>query len=298
MTGQRQHFVPQMMIKRFAGGDGKLVELSKPTLSLKRRRKSPKGILFHDDFYRDSLYDFDADVLTPIEQKFARIYPSIADATKPESLSGFDAVTLIDWIASMLVRTRVHICISQAVAEHDAGFSALTWSLDPSFMSNIAREHWFHEFRDLLARPKIRWKIKTYPDNDVVVLTDHPVCQTNGLAQGGQVTVVPLSKHRVLFGGHEDAIERCDVSSEVLNAFLAGWAERSIFAAINEPLRLIIHNLGSNGNFVSPEWCTNARRPFFGINERLGDREIPPGLNVSNWWNAVKDSYGQSLIPR
>lgn len=51
-TGKHQHIVPQQMIKRFTATDGKLVGLYKPRLSIGKRRRSPKGILFKDDFYQ------------------------------------------------------------------------------------------------------------------------------------------------------------------------------------------------------------------------------------------------------
>ena len=69
----RQHSVPQMMSKRFADEHGKLLELLKPDLSLGSRRRSPKGILFGKDFYRDHLSDLDEELFMPIEQKFALI---------------------------------------------------------------------------------------------------------------------------------------------------------------------------------------------------------------------------------
>jgi uncharacterized protein DUF4238 len=67
-TGSKQHFVPQMMIKRFVGDDGKLSELCKPTLTFGSRRRSPKGILYIKDFYKDIFSDFDNEFLTPIKQ--------------------------------------------------------------------------------------------------------------------------------------------------------------------------------------------------------------------------------------
>ncbi len=85
-TGHNQHQVPQMMIKRFAGEDRKLTELIKPDLSFSSRRRSPKGILFGEDFYRDHQSDLDEELFTPIEQKFALIYSSLADYARASNL--------------------------------------------------------------------------------------------------------------------------------------------------------------------------------------------------------------------
>ena len=59
-TGRRQHIVPQQMIRNFAGDDGKLVEMVKPEFDIGTRRRAPSGILFRDDYYRDTVSDFDA----------------------------------------------------------------------------------------------------------------------------------------------------------------------------------------------------------------------------------------------
>ena len=41
-TGKRQHIVPQMMIRRFAGDDGKLTELHMPSFTIVRVGKRPR----------------------------------------------------------------------------------------------------------------------------------------------------------------------------------------------------------------------------------------------------------------
>jgi hypothetical protein len=187
----------------------------------------------------------------------------------------------------MLVRTRAFAYIFHAVAR----------IFGPAYMINIAREKWFSELQDILTRPKFCWKIKMYHRNDIVVLTDHPVCQTNGLGIGGQVTIVPLSKHRVLFGGNQEAVNRFDIPAENLNCFLSACAERSIFAAESKCLETVAQNLRGEGSIDSTEWCNAARRPFFGFTDRLKDRRVPPDFDVSKWWNQIKESYGETILP-
>ena len=130
-----------------------------------------------------------------------------------------------------------------------------------------------------------------------MVLSDHPVCHTSGTGAGGQVTVVPLSKHRVLFGGHQEAVDRCNIPIENLNAFLAAWAGRSVFAANLSSLESVARNLRGEGVVGTPDWCEAARRPFFGFADRLKDRQPPPGLDLSQWWDQIKNSYGESILP-
>lgn len=54
-SGKKQHIVPQQMIGRFLGADGKLIGLHKEKLRIENRRRGPSGILFKDDYYCDNL---------------------------------------------------------------------------------------------------------------------------------------------------------------------------------------------------------------------------------------------------
>ncbi len=184
-TGERQHLVPQMMIRRFAGDDGKLTELYMPSLAIGSRRRAPRGILFVDGFYRNHISDLDDELLTPIEQAFAQFYPLVAGEPDPKPISGDGGAALIDWIAAMLVRTRAFVYLSQAVVRKRSAVTDDAWNAAWPLLINIARADWFTELRNLLARPEFKWKMKSYRDDEFVVLSDHPVCQTNGLSAGG-----------------------------------------------------------------------------------------------------------------
>lgn len=296
-TGKHQHIVPQQMIKRFAAADGKLVGLHKPRLSIGKRRRSPKGILFKDNFYRDNLSDFDEELLQPIEHKFAEHYSLIADHKKPEPLSGEGGAALIDWIAAMLCRTKALSTLSQIVAQKENPLYAVLWKGNERLANNIIRSAWFEECQDFLSRPEFCWKIRIFPDECSVVITDNPVCQANGLSPGGQVTIVPISRTIVLFGGHKEAVERCrEIDSETLNAFLAAWAGCSIFAADASVLEEVKKNLEGKGNVGTKKWCEAARKPFFGLAERIKLREPPSDIDIDEWWNNLKDGFGDSIL--
>jgi hypothetical protein len=281
-----------MMIRRFAGVDGKLSELRKPTLSIGSRRRSPKGILYAEDYYQDLVSDLDDELLKPIEQEFARYYPSLADASAVQAPSGAGGAALIDWIAAMLVRTRAHAVLCQIVATKIGGLGAFTWAIAPALLNNLARVQWFSELQDLLSRPNMRWKIKTYCTNEIVVLSDFPVCQTIGTEVGGQVTIVPLAKHRVLFGGSAQAVSSWDIPADELNTILSAYADRSIFAADARCLEVVARNLRGE-----EDWCVAARRPFFGFANRLKECHIPTDVDVSQWWEQFKNSFGESILP-
>lgn len=196
-AGRRQHVVPQMMIRKFAAEDGKVLELCKPSLRIGTRRRSPRGVLFIDNFYLDLVSNLDSDLLMPIEQNFARYYPSILEEEQPRELCGERGAALIDWIAAMLCRTRAFICMAKVIVQREGE----THVELVSQLANEFRVRWFRECKDILTRSDFRWAIKLFPDECHIVLTDNPVCQTNGLGQGGAILMVPLSGRKILIGG-------------------------------------------------------------------------------------------------
>ena len=291
-AGRRQHVVPQMMIRRFTSDDGTLVELHKPTLTIASRRKYPREILWMDNFYRDCLMDFDAEVLQGVEQAFARYYPSIIGQSQPGQLSGEGGAALVDWIAAMLCRTRAIVCLSHRIAQQESAFLGGLLPL----MMNAIRSHWFSEFRDILTRSNFRWGMKVFSRECHVVLTDNPVCQTSGIRQGGQLTIVPLSKQHVLVGGLQEAVdEGRSWTIDQMNAFLAAWAEKSVFAPDRRDLEIVKSDLEGAGSVGSDEWYEAARKPFFGLPERIYSKQPPSGEALSEWWEQVKGAFGSPL---
>ena len=224
-VGPRQHIVPQMMIRRFAGSDGRLWEMRKPNLAIGSRSRSPKGILFRDNYYKDRVSDLDADLLTPIELAFSKCYPTLADQLWSTDTHDEDTgAAFVDWVSSMMVRTPMMVeTIGDDFARFGDPLMKLLFGLAPDIMLNYHRERSFRWWRDLLCRPNWRWKCRVFPSGSNVVLTDHPVCQTNGLQAGGVALLVPLSKSRVLVGGLPEAVDRFrDISARELE-HTPGW---------------------------------------------------------------------------
>ncbi|MBN2331062.1 MAG: DUF4238 domain-containing protein [Candidatus Aenigmarchaeota archaeon] len=292
-AGNRQHLIPQMMIKKFTGEDDKVIELHKPSFRICTRRRSPRRILYIDNYYLDLVSNLDSDLLIPIEQNFARYYPSIVDHGNTRELSGEGGAALVDWVAAMLCRTNAFICIAKAIAQREnETLDALV-----SLLANEFRSNWFTEWQDILTRADFRWKMKVFPDECYIVITDNPVCQTNGLLRGGTVLMVPLSKHHIIFGGRQEATERCrNLTLGQVNTFLAAWADKSIFAADRDTLEYVKLNLEGNGTIGTEQWCEAARKPFFGCSDRIQITQFPSQQDLSTWWEQLKSSYGDSLL--
>jgi hypothetical protein len=96
-----------------------------------------------------------------------------------------------------------------------------------------------------------------------------------------------------LFCGSEQAVGRCDIPVEELNAFLAGHADRSIYAAESAALEAVARTLRGEG-----PWYQMARRPFFGMLDFIKERQVPPDVDLSQWWGQVKDTFGDTILPR
>ncbi|MBN1125502.1 MAG: DUF4238 domain-containing protein [Sedimentisphaerales bacterium] len=291
-TGRRQHLVPQMMIRKFVGEDGKVVELHKPTMRIGTRRRSPRRILYVNDFYQDLLTDLDSTLLQSIEQAFARYYPSIVSQDPQEGLSGEAGAALIDWIAAMLCRTSAFMSLASVIAQKNTNLKDIV-----DHLANVFRTHWFLECRNILVRSEFKWGMKVFSKDCCIVLTDNPVCQTNGLGEGGMLILVPLSKHRILFGGLPQALDRSrNTTIDQINIFLAGWADKSVFAAERSVLEQVKRDMEGKGIIQSEEWCMEARKPFLGIQERIQATPAPSSEFVTKWWDARKSSYGEPLI--
>jgi hypothetical protein len=295
-SGERQHLVPQQMIKRFSGTDGKLVELHKESLRIESRRRSPRGILYLDDYYRDMCSDFDDDLLKAVEQKFAQYYPKIADQEKPEELCGDGGAALIDWISAMLCRTQSPAILSQAIVQKEWGPSVIISENSLKLFHNIIRSECYSEYQDILSRPQFKWRMKIFPKGCDIVITDNPVCQTNGLRDGGQTTLVPLSKRIILIGGQDKTVEKFrDVTVDEISLFLFAWAYKSIYAAEKHTLESIQIMLEGIDN---KKWCEAARKPLFGMSGRIKEKKIPSDTNISQWHKDMKDKYGESILHR
>ena len=124
------------MIRNFAGSDGKLVEMIKPSFQIGTQRRAQKGILFRDDFYRDAVLDFDTEFLTPIEQKFALVYPLVL---KCAELEGHQGAAFIDWVAAMLIRTQLITAMMPTVPDGLPDPLAAQFKSAKKIFDNIAR---------------------------------------------------------------------------------------------------------------------------------------------------------------
>lgn len=286
---------PQQMTRRFAGDGGKLVEMLKPEFTLETRRRSPRGILFSEDFYKDRSTDFDAELLTPGEQKFAAVYD---DVLAKKKLDGHHGAALVDWIAAMLVRTDLVKFLMPTVPD-DLLEEIVTHLAElKKLVDNMARSQWFTMYQDFLVREKWNWKWCRFSlEAGEIIITDHPVCTTSVMSDGEFMVVVLLSRDTVLYGGGDEAIERMrHARVSDLNFFLAAWARRHIFVSTTETLERVRNSMSERSEYAA-ETVAEARKPLFGVSERIRERmavgEVPNDFDFGRALQEMHEGYGR-----
>lgn len=285
----KDHIVPQQMIRRFANSDGKLAVLYKPTLELESRLRGPSGVLFRDDYYEDAATDFDEEVLKPIENTFGVHYGQFLDRERGRKFSREASTAFLDWIASMLARSRAIIPTSVAVAMKDSGDAEFVKMM--AALHNSIRTRQFEMMRDLISRPYWKWKRRVFVDGGLV-LTDNPVVLTKVSDSKGLCVLAPFSSTHLVVGGFDEDIRRLGAADlRGLNAFLAGWSIERVFASERAPLRAIVEDLSARG-----DWAADAREPLFGFIDRIRSSRSPDEREVDEFWSDLSGSYGPPTI--
>jgi hypothetical protein len=266
-TGPRQHLVPQQMIRRFANDRTQLRAMRKSTLEILKRPKGPKGILWKENYYKDSAGDLDAEWLTPIEQRFAKYYPILADEPwRGGMASREEGEAFIDWTISQLCRTLFISKMTDSIVVHKPLLWQAACGLQPKLIHNLIRRQLFGDLKKVFTLPGWKWKCFIINADANLVLTDHPVCSTAVNSPLGHVVFVPLSRTRIIFGGDKDSLARVEALTVLgINRFLAAWAEEWIYAADELTLLGVAREFKGEGSVVDTLWLENARKPLFGL---------------------------------
>ncbi len=298
-SGPKQHIVPQMMIRRFTNEKGKLYEFYKPKLTIATKMRSPSGVLFRDNYYKDKIADFDEEILQPVEQKFAFHYAEIVDKPWQNRIwPGGIGAAFIDWVVAQFCRTGLLVEMTKAIVGDIPGPYATAYSRDSKLGNNLVRQHMFSKYQDFLSRPLWKWKCLDIRANSNLVITDNPVCYALGHKPGLRTLLVPLSSKRILFGGLAEAAERCrELSVREINFSLAAWAERHVFAADKQTLTDIRTDLRGEGIILGPQEVLDAaRKSLFGLPERVRTNPVPANIDIDSFWKSLKDSHGPAIV--
>jgi hypothetical protein len=263
-TGPAQHFVPQQMIRRFGDARNQLRILHKSTLQISRRLVGPKGVLWKEDYYKDMVGDLDAEWLTPIEQRFRKYYPKLADQPWSTAKASRDeSEAFVDWTLSQLCRTEWLPRMMAVLASQHVLFKETIKGEVLVTLANRMRRPFFEQIKEIYTLPGWKWLCFNITCDENLILTDHPVCTI------GKVIFVPLSKKRIIFGGCEADLERIRGLSVLhMNCHSASFAAECIHAADRATLERVASELRGEGTIQDPGWLENARKPLFGQMDR------------------------------
>ena len=172
-TGAKQHLVPRQMIRRFANRRNGLKALHKGTLTVLKRPLGPKGILWKENYYKDGAGDLDAEWLTPIEQRFARYYPKLADAPWSTAVAPTEeGEAYVDWTISQLCRTQLLSKATETLAKNKDPVMRLAYALRPTLFHNEIRRGLFERLKEVYTQPLWKWKCFIISGDADFILTD------------------------------------------------------------------------------------------------------------------------------
>jgi hypothetical protein len=132
--------------------------MQKSTLVILRRPMGPKGILWKENYYKDLAGDLDANWLTPIEQRFAKFYPKLADDPWSTATASQDeGKAFIDWTLSQLCRTEWLSTVANKLISQEALFDHISDAMKATLINGI-RRGLFEHLKEVYTLPGWRWQ--------------------------------------------------------------------------------------------------------------------------------------------
>jgi Protein of unknown function (DUF4238) len=163
MSDENQHWVPKLLLKRFADADGRVYRLDVQTdhVSKPPPRKAASGPGFNDFQIEDEIVSFEGR-LEKIETKAAPVFKRISDARTLSGLTRKDRKRVSDFVAAQSFRTEAfHKGLGSDISRKEFGplFSRL-WESAFILSAQIEARH---------------WALMVIDDADVFYLGDQPV---------------------------------------------------------------------------------------------------------------------------
>ena len=290
--GKRRHIVPQQMIRRFANEQKLLYYLDKADLRVGTRPRPPGSVLFRDNYYVGRVTDVDLFWLQPIEDRFGKTYPILADGPVPPArLTAAQSDAFLDWSIALLCRTGLLGRMTQVASarSHGPSYHQLVDALGEDFR-NLMRYAYYRELRHVFASARARWMFCQFNPDENLVITDHPVCTVNAIGSAhAPLLLVPISRKRIAICGSTASVEMFRQASLLdINLFLAAWAEDRVYAADRQTLEQLAATLSSADGSYRPEFLEAARQPLFGLPTRMAKRPPPSDIEASTIFEDLK----------
>ena len=288
-TGPRRHIVPVQMIRRFSNASGRLFCLNKTTLCVADRSvgNRPEDILHKRNYYKDEYGDLDCSWIQSVENEFGARYDSLMAAVDDgRDWTSDEQEALVRWIACLQTRTELVQESVDAMSEagripdrRDIGASGA--AIDNRLRLNLAQE-----YERVFTSPGWYWQMVSMPEHGTLILTDHPACHTPEQEPDGMVVLVPLSRTHLLVGGGKAALGQVRFwRLQLINFFLAAWANRLIYAANLSTLDRLAAQLRAAGE--------PATLPFYGKIRAMRTSPPPAGLPQGSVFDNIRRRAGE-----
>ena len=226
----KHHYIPAFYLRRWAGGDGKVTEFTKPRHDIVARRIMPDRTGYQERLYE--LKGFEPSLAQQVEEKFFKPLDTWASNAltmleRHGHQAPWDSHSRSAWtrfLLSLLLRCPEdieafrewwHEDFSRTDADAEARYQAARGAEDPETFAEflagqplgIKERHQFQVFYSLVDHDSVGgkinemdWRVLQSPPAAPAFLTsDRPIIRTNGLDQEGDHIALPIGP-RLLFG--------------------------------------------------------------------------------------------------
>lgn len=295
-TPWRHHYIPQFLLKQWAGPDGKVERYTRPHKSVLHERVATKAAGFERDLYsiKDKSIQLEDGFFKLLDQKAAIAHQKLLRGIE---LTTEDKVNWIVFIRSMMHRTPSDIMAFKSAAvdymarllpELERTYQSVRGSTDPETFEDYVATRKPHDdekfaiqalpsillnqniIESLLEMP---WIVISFPKTkSTLLISDAPVIRSNGIKISGGHLAMPIGP-RSLFFVHFDDYGKKHVLS---------MTERQLVAACNSEVvgrarTLVVSTDQSQTRFIENRMGGLDR--FFLID---GSRANPDSSKVSN----------------
>lgn len=289
----KHHYIPEFLLKRWAGDDGKITSFTSPVSGkIVRKRCFPSQVGFKKDLYRSPIDDPVA--AQALETNFFSLLDNFAAkaldnllVTESETLNQESVQVLCLFIFSLLHRNPTYFDslirmgedkFRSIITDLEKDYGAIRSDGDPkSFQefsakinADFAKIRIFSVVPDLMLNENIltfmrdmHWSVLVATNiKPNLLLSDDPLVRTNGLKRLDGQLVLPISPTRLVVGTSQPTLLRAFQSDSAVNLI------KQVNAQTVEAARLfVVATDDRQTRFIENRFGNNPRPPLFRSSE-------------------------------
>jgi len=278
--GWRDHFVPQLLIRRFTNEQGRVFCFDKKTRRVPDRihGNKPRDVLHKPKYYLDQLGDLDAEFYKPIEDEFGpHLSALLEDVHQALSRPGLTSV-LNAWVASQASRTQF---AERLLEVYGLRFGREDMLDDLRNRRGLLRDLRMDLFECALHRlDRSQWRFYRADKDErrEFVLSDEAVVETPPAWATGRMFIVPLSPTAMVAAGDDRGHAALrDPERNILPLGLNGVAMSYAYRFVYSRRLLELDTLASifeiTGGSDHDAWVRHAAHAHFGMDLMLDEAD-------------------------